>query len=80
MKLNGIFQVSKHLLILLNRKYKGKEQKKRKSYYSDKKKKHSVKTRFMVNSDGTILHKTGHKRGRIHDYEIFKNKHPILLM
>ena len=30
----------------------------------------------MVNSDGTILHKTGHNRGRIHDYEIFKNKHP----
>jgi hypothetical protein len=31
----------------------------------------------MVNSEGTILHKTGHDRGRIHDYEIFKNKHPI---
>jgi hypothetical protein len=22
----------------------------------------------MVNNDGTILHKTGHDRGRIHDY------------
>ena len=32
----------------------------------------------MVNSEGTILlHKTGHDWGRIHDYEIFKNKHPI---
>ncbi len=30
----------------------------------------------MVNGEGTILHKTGHDRGRIHDYEIFKNKHP----
>ena len=30
----------------------------------------------MVNGKGTILHKTGHKRGRIHDYEIFKSKHP----
>ena len=31
----------------------------------------------MVNSEGLILHKTGHERGRIiHDYEIFKNKHP----
>ena len=30
----------------------------------------------MVNGEGTILHKTGHKRGRIHDYEIFKNNHP----
>ena len=51
---------------------------KRKSYYSGKKKKHTVKTQYMVNSEGTILlHKTGHDRGRIHDYEIFKNKHPI---
>ena len=31
----------------------------------------------MVNGEGIILHKTGHDRGRIHDYEIFKNKHPI---
>jgi len=49
---------------------------KRKSYYSGKKKKHTIKTQYMVNSEGTILHKTGHDRGRIHDYEIFKNKHP----
>ncbi|MBV9178214.1 MAG: transposase [Nitrososphaeraceae archaeon] len=48
----------------------------RKSYYSGKKKKHTVKTQYMVNSEGIILHKTGHDRGRIHDYEIFKNKHP----
>ena len=48
----------------------------RKSYYSGKKKKHTIKTQYMVNSEGTILHKTGHDRGRIHDYEIFKNKHP----
>ena len=53
-----------------------KNKRKRKSYYSGKKKKHTVKTQFMVNSEGTILHKTGHDRGRIHDYEIFKNKHP----
>jgi hypothetical protein len=49
---------------------------KRKRYYSGKKKKHTIKTQYMVNSEGTILHKTGHDRGRIHDYEIFKNKHP----
>jgi DDE superfamily endonuclease len=47
----------------------------RKRYYSGKKKKHTVKAQYMVNSEGTILHKTGHDRGRIHDYEIFKNKH-----
>ena len=54
-----------------------KNKRKRKSYYSGKKKKHTVKTQYMVNSEGTILHKTGHDRGRIHDYEIFKNKHPM---
>ena len=53
-----------------------KNKRRRKSYYSGKKKKHTVKTQYMVNSEGTILHKTGHDRGRIHDYEIFKNKHP----
>ena len=55
-----------------------KNKRKRKSYYSGKKKKHTVKTQYMVNSEGTILlHKTGHDWGRIiHDYEIFKNKHP----
>jgi DDE superfamily endonuclease/Helix-turn-helix of DDE superfamily endonuclease len=54
-----------------------KNKRKRKSYYSGKKKKHTVKTQYMVNSEGTILHKTDHKRGRMHDYEIFKNNHPI---
>src|SRR6476646_8403064 len=50
----------------------------RKSYYSGIKKKHTIKTQYRVNGEGTILlHKTGHDRGRIHDYEIFKNKHPI---
>ena len=53
-----------------------KNRRKRKSYYSGKKKKHTVKTQYMVNSEGIILHKTGHDHGRIHDYEIFKNKHP----
>jgi hypothetical protein len=47
----------------------------RKNYYPGKKK-HTVKTQYMANSDGTILHRTGHERGRIHDCEIFKNKHP----
>ena len=53
-----------------------KNKRKKKSYYSGKKKKHTVKTQYMVNSEGVILHKTCHNRGRIHDYEIFKNKHP----
>ena len=31
----------------------------------------------MVNGEGLIIHKTEHKKGRKHDYEIFKNNHPI---
>ena len=55
-----------------------KNKKRRKSYYSGRRKKHTVKTQYMVNSEGLILHKTGHERGRIHDYEIFKNKPPLI--
>jgi len=53
-----------------------KNKRRRKSYYSGKKKKHTVKTQYMVNSEGLILHKTEHKKGRKHDYDIYKNKHP----
>ena len=35
-----------------------KNKRRRKSYYSGKKKKHTVKTQYMVNSEGLILHKT----------------------
>jgi hypothetical protein len=41
-----------------------KNKKRRKSYYSGRRKKHTVKTQYMVNSEGLILHKTGHERGR----------------
>jgi DDE superfamily endonuclease/Helix-turn-helix of DDE superfamily endonuclease len=53
-----------------------KNKRRRKSYYSGKKKKHTVKTQYMVNREGLILHKTEHKKGRKHDYDIYKNKHP----
>ncbi len=56
---------------------KPKDKRRRKSYYSGKKKKHTVKTQYMVNGDGLILHKAGHERGRRHDYAIFKEDHPI---
>ncbi len=50
---------------------------KRKSYYSGKKKKHTIKTQYMVNTKGLILHKTGYKKGRKHDYDIYKHNHPV---
>ncbi len=32
----------------------------------------------MVNNRGYILHKLGHKKGRMHDYNIYKKNHPII--
>ena len=31
----------------------------------------------MVNNHGYILHKTDHKKGRRHDYDVYKKNHPI---
>ncbi len=45
-------------------------------YYSGKKKIHTVKTQFMVNNHGIIIHKTNHKKGHKHDYDIYKKNYP----
>ena len=55
-----------------------KNRQKRKTHYSGKKKRHTVKTQLTVNKDGLIVHKTNHARGRRHDYDIFKQSHPKL--
>ena len=31
----------------------------------------------MVNNQGLIIHKTGHKKGHMHDYDIYKKNYPI---
>ena len=46
-------------------------------YYSGKKKRHAVKNQLMVNNYGYVIHKTNHKRGCRHDYDIYKNNHPF---
>jgi len=48
----------------------------KKEYYSGKKKKHTIKTQLMVNNRGFIVHKVGHKKGRRHDYDIYKKNYP----
>lgn len=50
----------------------------RKSDYSGKKKRHTVKTQLAVNSKGLIVHRTNHARGRRHDYDVYKQRHPDL--
>ena len=31
----------------------------------------------MVNNQGLIIHKASHKKGKGHDYDIYKKNHPI---
>ena len=54
-----------------------KNSRRRKMYYSGKKKRHTVKTQLMVNNHGLIIYKTGYKKGHQHDYNIYKNNHPV---
>jgi hypothetical protein len=47
--------------------------------YSGKKKRHTaVKIQLMVNNQGIIIHKLGHKKGSRHDYDIYKENHPVI--
>jgi hypothetical protein len=48
----------------------------RKMFYSGKKKKHAIKTQLLVNNQDLIIHETGYKKGRRHDYDIYKKNHP----
>ena len=51
---------------------------KRKTHYSGKRKKHTVKTQLTVNKQGLIIHKTSHVKGSMHDYALYKHSHPRL--
>jgi hypothetical protein len=55
-----------------------KDAKKRKTHYSGKKRRHTVKTQLTVNSKGLIVHKTDHARGRRHDLDLYRQRHPSL--
>jgi len=56
-----------------------KDKRKRKMYYSGKRKKHTVKNRYTANQKGLITYKTKRRqRGRKHDYHIYKKNHPQL--
>lgn len=55
-----------------------KNKRKRRTHYSGKKKRHTVKVQLTVNSDGLIVHQTGHVKGSMHDYSLFKRSRPHL--
>ncbi len=52
------------------------DRERRKIFYSGKKKRHTVKNQITVNNRGYILHKVGYKKGRKHDYDVYKKNHP----
>ena len=54
-----------------------RDKKRRKMYYSGKKKMHTVKTQLMVNNHGLIIHKSNHKKGQRHDYDIYKKNRSV---
>ncbi|MGN6623345.1 MAG: transposase family protein [Candidatus Nitrosocosmicus sp.] len=54
-----------------------KDKGRRKAYYSGKKKRYTVKTQLMVNEQGIILYRLAQKKGRRHDYNIYKKNHPV---
>ncbi len=55
-----------------------KNRTKRKTHYSGKKKRHTVKNQITINLKGEIIHKPPHSPGRRNDYAILKIKHPAL--
>lgn len=55
-----------------------KNKHKRKTHYSGKKKRHTVKTQLTVNSHGLIIQQTLHVKGGMHDYSLFKRSRPHL--
>jgi len=55
-----------------------KNKQKRRTHYSGKRKRHTVKTQLTVNSRGLIIHKSRHVRGSTHDYALYKHSHPKL--
>ncbi len=51
---------------------------KKKMYFSGKKKRHTIKNQIMVNNRGYILHKVARKKGKRHDYDVYKKDHPVI--
>ncbi|HEY6536218.1 MAG TPA: transposase family protein, partial [Candidatus Nitrosocosmicus sp.] len=55
------------------------DRERKKIFYSSKKKRHTVKNQIMVNNRGYILHKVGYKKGRKHDYDVYKKNYPTVI-
>ena len=54
------------------------DKRKRKAYYWGKKKRHTIKNQLTVNNRSYIIYKVAYKKGRKHDYAIYKKNHHIV--
>lgn len=52
------------------------DKERKKIYYSGKKKRHTIENQLMVNNRGFIIYKANYKKGKRHDYDVYKNNHP----
>ena len=50
----------------------------KKSHYSGKAGRHTVKVQYTVNTNGLFIHSTRHSPGRVHDVRAHRMKHPTL--
>jgi hypothetical protein len=57
---------------------RSKNKRKREAYHSGKKKRHTIKIQIVVNNLGIIIHKLDYRKGSRHDYDIYKNNHPLI--
>ena len=55
-----------------------REKRRRRTHYSGKARRHTVKTQVTVNGRGLIVHKSPHAAGRRHDYDVYKGSRPHL--
>ena len=78
--MKSIFQAFLLLQIVLNNKFQDlKIRENARRTYSGKKKRHTIKNQLTVNNRGYIIHKVAYKKGRKHDYAIYKKNHPIVI-
>ncbi|MFI5407296.1 MAG: transposase family protein, partial [Nitrososphaerales archaeon] len=77
--MNSTFQFIAFVDCLEQQIPRPKNKKRKRIYYSGKKKKHTVKNLYTANQNGLIIYKTKHKQiGKRHDYKIYKVNHPKL--
>ena len=75
--LSNAFLVLLPLWIALNSRYQGLKTGQEIRRTIQARRKGIVKTHLMVNNCGIIIHKTNHKKGHRHDYDVYRKNHLV---